>query len=152
MRHYCVEVGFTVKYHILRRCRAFAKGDLEGPQASSQDEEEPRTAEATFIPGHAILNARLAHLHARLPYDEHAQVYMRTPTYVKMKPTQPIVWTNHEVEDLTRTIEYTNGHLLAVAKAIEHISKVIDNTWVNLMFMAFFFNVGSWVFTQIKLV
>ena len=69
-----------------------------------------------------------------------------------MKPTHPIVWTNHEIEDLMRAIEYTNSHLLPITKAIENISKVIDNTWVNLMFMAFFLNAGSWVFSQIKLV
>ena len=59
------------------RCRAFAKGDLEGPQNEDDNDnnwDEPRTAEATFVPGHALLNARIAHLHARLPHDEHAQV------------------------------------------------------------------------------
>lgn len=69
-----------------------------------------------------------------------------------MKPTHPIVWTNHEIEDLKRTIEYTNSHLLAITKAIENISKVIDNTWFNLMCASLAYAVGSWFCSQIKLV
>ena len=139
----------------LFRCRAFAKGDLEGPpNDEDNDNAEPRTAEATFVPGHAILNARVAHLHARLPHDEHAQVYMRTPTYVKMKPTQHIAWTNHEIEDLKHTMEYTNSHLLAIARNIETLSKLIDSVSFNfmLLLMALTLCVGPWFISHIKLV
>ena len=68
-----------------------------------------------------------------------------------MNPIQPIVWTNHEIDNLHHEIEYTNSHLLAIARNIENLSKIIDNTWVNLMFMAFFWSSGSWLISHIKM-
>ena len=68
-----------------------------------------------------------------------------------MKPTHPIVWTNHEIEDLKRTIEYTNSHLLAITKAIENLSKVMDNILFNLMCVSLAYAAGSWFCSQIKL-
>jgi hypothetical protein len=37
-----------------------------------------------------MLNARVAHLHARLPHDEHAQVYMCLFALPQMDPAAPI--------------------------------------------------------------
>lgn len=70
----------------------------------------------------------------------------------KMNSLQPIVWTNHEIEDLKHQIECTNSHLREITKAIENLSKVIDNTWFNLMCASLAYAVGSWFCSQIKLV
>ena len=49
-------------------CRAFAKGDFDGPPAGL-----PATAPA-FAPACLAINARVAALHARLPFDPYAQI------------------------------------------------------------------------------
>ena len=68
-----------------------------------------------------------------------------------MKPTQPIMWTNHEIEDLKDTIQNSNTHLLAIARNIETLSKVIDNISVNVMFMALVLTLGPWFFSHVKM-
>ena len=68
-----------------------------------------------------------------------------------MKPIQPIVWTNHEIEDLTHTIEYTNSHLLAITKAIENLSTLLEKITINVMLFVVMLNVGPWFFCNIKM-
>ena len=81
-------------------------------------------------------------------------VYLKAPVtlHVKMKPIQPIVWTNHEIEDLQGEIRDCNAHLLSIARHVEHLSKVINNTWVNLLWMALSYNFASWFCSQLKLI
>ena len=49
-------------------CRSFAKGDFDGPPG-----HQPAPAATVFVPGHPALDARVAALHARLPFDPAAQ-------------------------------------------------------------------------------
>ena len=59
-------------------CRAFAKGDLDGSPQGAPAPSQPSPADAAFVPGHPAIGAAVAALHARLPYDPHAQIKIDT--------------------------------------------------------------------------
>ena len=66
-----------------------------------------------------------------------------------MNSIQPVVWTNHEITDLKHTIEYTNSHILDIARNIENLSKLLDSISTNFMLMAMLITVGPWFLSRI---
>ena len=155
----------------LFRCRAFAKGDLEGPpNDEDNDNAEPRTAEATFVPGHALLNARVAHLHARLPHDEHAQVYMirvsrslymdplAPPQPPGPEPAQSTPLTRADLQSIRLELKSCTCVVEACQRQVHYVNREVhklrewlqDGVRVSFCLMLIFY-VGSWVFSHVKI-
>jgi len=154
------------------RCRAFAKGDLEGPPNHDDDNDnaEPRTAEATFIPGHPLLNARVAHLHARLPHDEHAQVFMPStrlflfqmdaslpPHKASSEPSDLPPLTRRDLESFQINLNARMGAIDGCKYQIHEMERKLNqlvelvNLYVNVSFaFIIVYNVGSFIFSHVK--
>jgi hypothetical protein len=155
------------------RCRAFAKGDLEGPQNEDDNDnnwDEPRTAEATFVPGHALLNARIAHLHARLPHDEHAQVYMlRVSRSLYMDPFAPpqppgpepaqstpltradLQSIRLELKSCTCVVEACQRQVHDVGRKLDKLTELFNFTANVLCWFTLIYYGGSWIFSHVKI-
>lgn len=55
-------------------CRDFAKGGIDGSPQGAHAAPNPSPFDGLFVPGHPDVSASVATLHARLPYDTHAQI------------------------------------------------------------------------------
>jgi hypothetical protein len=122
------------------------------------------------MPGHAILNARVAHLHARLPHDEHAQVYMlRVSRSLYMDPFAPpqppgpepapstpltradLQSIRLEIKTCSCVVEQCQRHVHEVNREVHKLTESLNGFVTGSFCLMLIFYGGSWIFSHVKL-